>query len=311
VSLDLGFDDAQRAIGTAVEAFCNAHCDDEVVKSLDGKFPEDLWRELAELGVLALVTPEGDGGAVELVAALEPLGCAVFPGPLAATFLATQVLPEAERARVAAGAAVVAVGSPPLLPFAPVAQLFVEIEGDIAYLAEPAGEVASVETLGGEPWGRTRLTRTRELGSAVRALALHDIALAAYLAAAGDRLVRATAEHARARHQFGRAIGEFQAVAHPLADCHMQLTAAAGLARTAACRFQDDAQDAPAAAAAARLSAARAALAAAHTSHQLFGAVGITLEGEVFHVSRRIRQLASGAPGEARARELLLADTGL
>ena len=51
---------------------------------------EALWRELAALGVLALATPEGDGGALELVAALEALGDGVFPGPLPATFFATR-----------------------------------------------------------------------------------------------------------------------------------------------------------------------------------------------------------------------------
>ena len=49
-------------------------------------------------GVLALATPEGDGGALEAVAACEALGAAVFPGPLSATFLATQVLGERDRA---------------------------------------------------------------------------------------------------------------------------------------------------------------------------------------------------------------------
>ena len=64
-------------------------------------------------------------------------------------------------------------------------------------------------------------------------------------------------------------------------------------------------------AAGARLSAARSAVAAAHVCHQLFGAQGITLEGPVFHVSRRIRQLASQAPGDASARGVLLARLGL
>jgi hypothetical protein len=64
-------------------------------------------------------------------------------------------------------------------------------------------------------------------------------------------------------------------------------------------------------AAAARLSARRAALDAAHTCHQLFGAVGITLEGPVFHISRRLRQLASQPPGESAARASLLAQLDL
>ena len=210
----------------------------------------------------------------------------------------------------------VSLGSPPLLAWAPAAQLFVEIEGQSAFLARPCGAVEPVETLGGEPWGRVELERTAPLGDARRALALHDIALAAYLAAAGTRLVEDASEHARTRKQFGRAIGEFQAVAHPLADAWVQLAGAATLARGAAFRFDRAGGESPgpaalAAAGGARLSAARAALGAAHVCHQVFGAIGITLEGPVFHVSRRIRQLASDPERDGPARAALLAAYGL
>jgi alkylation response protein AidB-like acyl-CoA dehydrogenase len=165
-------------------------------------------------------------------------------------------------------------------------------EGGRIWRARPAGPVTPVETLGGEPWGRVELLRGDELPGAARALALHDLALAAYAAAAAQRLVDDAAEHARTRRQFGRAIGEFQAVAHPLADCAMAAASARALARAAAFHFDRGTQSA-AYAGAARLAAARAALAAAHTAHQVTGALGITLEGPVFHVSRRVRQLAS------------------
>jgi hypothetical protein len=314
VSLDLGLDDVQQAVAASVGQFCADACPDAAVKALEGRFPDALWKGLAELGVLALATPEGDGGARELVAALEPLGAAVFPGPLLSTFFATQVLPEGERARVAAGAAVAAVGEPPLLPWAPCAQLFVEVAGERAWLARPRGPVQPAATLGGEPWGRVELERLRELEGAARAHALHDLALAAFASAAGQRLVRDTAQHARARRQFGRPIGDFQAVAHPLADCFTHLAAAATLARLAAFHFDRGApaeREARTAAAAARLSAQRAGLEAAHTCHQLFGAQGITLEGPIFHVSRRLRQLASQPPADPPAREVLLEHFGL
>ena len=304
--LDIAFDDAQQAIADALRAFCADRCSEAVVKECAGRFPAELWQELASLGVLALVTPEGDGGACELVAALEPLGRAVFPGPLAHTFLATQLLPAPERAALARGEAVVSVGTPPLLPFAPVARVFIELDGERAFRARPVGAIEAVETLGGEPWGRVGLERLEELPGVERAFAVYEIALAAYLAAAGQGLVEATARHASTRRQFGRAIGEFQAVAHPLAECWIRLSAAETLARAAAYGFDGGEPGARATAAAARLSARRAALEAAHVCHQLFGALGITLEGPVFHVSRRIRQLASQAPGEASAREALL-----
>jgi alkylation response protein AidB-like acyl-CoA dehydrogenase len=90
----------------------------------------------------------------------------------------------------------------------------------------------------------------------------------------------------------------------------MHLDAAAGLARSAACVFDDD-ENAGAAsvrppAAAARMSASRAAVTAANTCHQLFGALGITMEGPVFHVTRRIRQLVSQPPREDSARAAVL-----
>jgi hypothetical protein len=316
VSLDLAFDDAQQAIHDAANQLCRDHCGDAALKAASGSFPSGPWKAIAELGVLALATPDGEGGACELVAAVEALGRAVFPGPLAESFCAAQLLPPREREAVTRGAAVVSLGSPPLLAWAPAAQIFVEIEGERAFLARPRGAVEPVETLGGEPWGRVRLERTAPLGDARRALSLRDLALAAYLAAAGTRLIEDAAEHARTRRQFGRAIGEFQAVAHPLADAWVKLGGAATLARAAAFRFDRaggavPAPEAMAAAGAARLSAARAAVGAAHVAHQVFGAIGITLEGPVFHVSRRIRQLASDPVRDAPARAALLAAFGL
>jgi len=308
LSLDLGLDDAQQAVADAIDQFCRDRCDEEAVRATAGRFPDSLWSEIAQLGVLALATPEGDGGAMEAVAACESLGRAVFPGPLPATFLATQLLPAESRASVARGAAVAAVGDSSVVPWAPVASLFVEVADGEAWLCEAAGAVEAVDTLGGEPWGRVALERRERLGDVGRALALHDTTLAAYAAAAGQALVEVTADHVRTRKQFGRALGEFQAVAHPLADCRMQLDAAATLARIAAYHFDADptAPGSHTAAAAARLSATQAGVFAVHVCHQLFGALGITTEGPIFHRTRRIRQLASQPPGETHARALVL-----
>ncbi len=312
--MNLDLDDAQRAIADAVAAFCRDRCPDSVVKDAMGGFPHELWRELAALGVLELGARgagAGEGGALELVAALEALGRAVFPGPLAATCFATRVLAAVDREAVASGEAIVAVGAPPLLPWAPVATLFIEVDGERAWQARPRGAVESLDTLGGEPWGRVALERAAELDGVADALAHYDLALAAYLAAAGERLVADASDHARTRTQFGRPIGDFQAVAHPLADCSMALGAAAVLARSAAFDLDTGAPGARARAAAARLSARRAAVATAHVAHQVFGAVGVTLEGPVFHVTRRIRQLGAQPPGEARSRGAVLAAFGI
>jgi alkylation response protein AidB-like acyl-CoA dehydrogenase len=136
------------------------------------------------------------------------------------------------------------------------------------------------------------------------------VAHAAFTAAAARRFVDGAAEHARTRRQFGRAIGEFQAVAHPLADCSMQLDAAATLARAAACSLDDHDDDAPRMAAAARRSADAAAAKTIDVCHQTFGAIGITVEGPAFLISRRLRQLLSTPPSSKRTDALLLAGIG-
>jgi hypothetical protein len=309
-ALDLGFDDAQQAIADAVASFCRDRCCETVVRAAATGFPLALWRDLASLGVLAIATPEGDGGAVEIVAVMESLGRAVHPGPLAETYFAMQLLPESERARVAPGEAIVSVGTPPLLPWSPIAQIFVELDGDAAWLGEPRGAIEAVATLGGEAWGRATLVRRTALGPTARAYALGNLALAAYLAAAGRRLVDAAADHARARRQFGRAISSFQAVSHPLADCVIALDAAATLARVAAWEWDAQAPCAPMRSAAARLSASRAAERAAHAAHQVFGALGVMRDGPAFYASRRILQLVASPPGPSPARATLLASLG-
>jgi alkylation response protein AidB-like acyl-CoA dehydrogenase len=311
MSLDLEFDDIQRAVADAVGHFCRDHAVEEATRSTAAPLSRSLWKGLADLGVLRLATPEGEGGALELVAAVEALGRANFPGPLAASFLATQVLPPSEREAVAAGESLVSVGVPPLMPWAPAADLFIVIDGEQAWRGRLRGAPTPVETLGGEPWGRVELEPEADLGPALQGLVLSDLVRAAYLAASAEHLVERASEHARTRKQFGRAIGDFQAVAHPLADCAIRLAAARTLARLAAFRFEADPAATRGPAGAARLSATRAALEAAHVAHQVFGAVGVTVEGPVFQVSRRLRQLASQPPGESPARASVLELFGL
>jgi len=315
-SLDLDFDDGQTAVADAVAQFCADRCDADVVRNSSAAFPTELWRELAALGVLSAGGPrqhDEGAGALEACAAMESLGAAVFPGPLAGSYLALHVLSESEASAVADGDLIVSVGTPPLMAWAPMADVFLEIADDVVFRATPSGEIAPVEMLGNETWGRVNLARdSAALPGGVSGLALYDLTLAAYLAAAGHGLIAEACEHARSRQQFGRSIGEFQGVAHPLADCSMQLDAAQALAREAAWLFDQGRGDAARVAAAiARSSSAAAATESIHVGHQVFGAMGITLEGPAFHITRRIRQLASAPPGLDAARNVVLADLGL
>jgi alkylation response protein AidB-like acyl-CoA dehydrogenase len=303
VSLDFSLGEAE-AIGQIVQ---------KLMRERGGAFSRDLWRRIAALGLFALGTEEGGGGALEIVAAMEAFGAANCAGPLVETFAAVQVLRDLDRARVVSGDVVVSFGSPPLMPWAPLAGVFVELDPDgvRAFIGAASGEIAPVETLGGDPWGRIRLERIVELSGAERALIIYDVALAAELAALGSRLIEAAAEQARIRTQFGRPIATFQAVSHPLADAALHIAAARASARAAAFRIDSDDPGAAVWCAHARALAMRAAVFAADRTTQVFGGLGVTADGPVFPVARRIRHKAAGALGAARIRRIALASIGV
>ncbi|MDZ7782093.1 MAG: acyl-CoA dehydrogenase family protein [Halioglobus sp.] len=319
-ALTLDYDEDQQAIGAAIDRFCEQRDVAGAARRGDGVFPHELWRALAELGVFAAGAPhrEDAGDAQTLCAIAEALGRNVFPGPVADTFLALQVLDREAAEEVIAGRALVAVsrGGTGLFPWGLEADLFLVVNETAVARVDTPADLQPLQTLGGEIWGRGATTASDALAGSARALTIGNIAAAAYLAGAGLRLVRETGDYVAARRQFGRTLGEFQAVAHPLADCAIAVTAAQHLARAAACSVQAQPRgsaDGRAAtlAAGAALSAGDAALRAAYTCHQAYGAIGVTVEGPAFHFSRRIRHLATQATAGAREQDLLLAEAGL
>ena len=314
-NLDLEYNEDQRAIAAATSNFCIDHVDLHNLKRLQPVFIRQSWQALAEIGVFAPATSLGEGGALEICAINEALGKHVFTGPVAATYLATQVLQGEELAQLAEGKKLVSVSntSDTLLPWATEAQIFLQTDGTQVHRAEVQGKIQATQTLGGELWARGTLAiKQKNLSGSERGLLLNQIAIAAYLCGAGLQLVKESADYATVRKQFGKTLGEFQGVAHPLADAQISLAAAQQLARAAACCFDANKMaEATQYAAGAAVSSRRAALKAAYVCHQVYAGIGITLEGPAFHITRRIRQLASQAPGDAASKQLLLDNIGL
>lgn len=319
--LDFDYDEEQVAFRAAIDRFCTQQQLRELARQSDAAFPTNLWRELADLGTFS-VLQQGEtqsGGALAICAISEILGLHLFPGPLAATYMALQVLQGEAAVRVVEGRVLVCVGciDNDLLPWGTDAGIFLLIDGNTIARAHAPKLIVPLRTLGGEIWGRAHLEACEPYKHAARALVIGNIATAAYLGGAAWRLLEEASGHAATRKQFGKTLGEFQAVSHPLADCAIALSAAQSLARAAACSFDkttdggDTSQAAHRLAAGALLSARRAALDTAYVCHQVFGGIGITLDGPAFIVSRRIRQLASTPPASYRERDILLAATGL
>ncbi|WP_406025780.1 acyl-CoA/acyl-ACP dehydrogenase [Nocardioides sp. NBC_00850] len=141
---------------------------------------------------------------------------------------------------------------------------------------------------------------------AATALDLGALACSAQLLGAGLRLLDDSVAYVKQRTQFGRPIGEFQAVKHLLADVRVALDFAAPLVHNAAVELDAEAPTAARAVSAAKVAAGDAAYLASRTALQVHGAIGYTREFDLSLWILKVRALVSawGTPAEHRARIL-------
>lgn len=246
-----------------------------------------LWQQFAELGLGGLRIAEDHGGlggsAVDLVVVFERLGFHAVPGPyLESLALLPRLVDDGTRAELAAGAiataAVEAVA--PYALDADTAALRFAI-GDESIATAEAG--ARIDSLSGlrrlSPL--TAVDDAAPLDHAALSAALDEATLAAsaLLLGAGERLLHEAVEYAKIREQFGRQIGEYQALKHQLADVRVALSFARPLVHAAALAI--DTPTAGRDVSAAKVAAGAAARRAARTSLQVHGAIGYTAEHPV------------------------------
>jgi len=86
--MELDFSPEQELLRETVRGLCARHADLDVVRALEDDpagYPEDLWRQLAELGLLGLTIPEQWGGSemsmLDAMIVYEELGRALVPSP--------------------------------------------------------------------------------------------------------------------------------------------------------------------------------------------------------------------------------------
>jgi alkylation response protein AidB-like acyl-CoA dehydrogenase len=94
-------------------------------------------------------------------------------------------------------------------------------------------------------------------------------------------------EHATTRTQFGKAIGTYQAVSHPLAQTYTDVELARSLVYWAAWCVAEEDERAPLAAAAAKAFSAEAAVTACERSIQVHGGIGFTWEHPLHRFYKR------------------------
>ncbi|MFD8223237.1 acyl-CoA dehydrogenase family protein [Streptomyces massasporeus] len=251
-----------------------------------GRPPLDraLWRALGDLGFFALRMPEADGGVglglPEAVLLFEEAGRALLPGPLIATHLAAGAVPGA-----ATGETVVAAVDGGLVEWLGEADV---VRGDTTG-AVPVRPLDPLTPLHRVPAGRAApdpvavlLTAAEQLGTA-------------------GRVCELAAQHARAREQFGRPIGAFQAVAHLCAGILVRAETARAAVYAAAVTAD------PADIAAARILADEAAVRGARDCLQVHGGMGFTWESEVHLHLKRAWVRTQRAGGVTESEEALAA----
>jgi len=273
--------------------------------------PAPSWAALAELGWTGVSVPEAAGGAglgfLEEAILHEEMGRALTHAPYWSTVgVLLPALPLELQAEVAAGTASWTLALGPLVPDLDTATRVAIAGGDSIHELEGFERevlLTSDETrplgvvTGGGPG---RLLASSELLPDLRARSFTALALEA--CGVGARALELAVDYAKEREQFGKPIGVFQAVSHPLATTYMELELARSLALWAAWCISEDDPRARIAAVAAKAQCADAAVAACERSIQAHGGIGFTWEHVLHRLYKRALWIQSWEASGAQLR---------
>ncbi len=290
-----------------------------------GEDPAD-WKELANLGWLGLVIPEKHGGAglgaVHLAVLMEETGRRLVPSPLLPQTLAALALvldgSDAQRDRwlpaIASGEARVVYARGASVSGAERADAFVVPVRDGVEVVERGGAAklaVAPELVLDRTRRSARVTRNGvALGAAepsARLTAWACLALAAEMAGGADALLAMTAAYATTREQFGKPIGSFQAVKHPLVNVLIGVEGLRSLVYAAASALDAQSPDAETLARMAKAQASDVYPFAASRAVQLHGGFGFTLDCDA-HLYLKRAQTTRPAFGDALAQRAWLAE---
>ena len=283
----------------------------EQARTLLAANPEPRWAQLAELGWTGVSIAEEEGGAglgfVEEAVLFEELGRALYHGPYFSTVaLVLPALPADLRAEVAAGTATWTLALGPLVPDLDTAERVAVVGGDGIFELEGAEREALATVDATRPLGVVRggkVGRRLADSNVVPEIERRSLtALALEACGAARKALEYAIEYASSREQFGRKIGAYQAVSHPLATAYTRLELARSLALWAAWCVSTGDPQAPIAAAAAKATAGESAVAVCETSIQALGGIGFTWEHELQRLYKRALGIESFGTSGTRLR---------
>jgi hypothetical protein len=186
--------------------------------------------------------------------------------------------------------------------FAATAKTLLVVDGEgIGILQPPPASLEPAASLFAYPMGRLKqgvTTAPLSGGEAANVRKWLRIALAAETSGLLQAAIASAVEHLSLRKQFGRPLGTFQALRHRMAECAVL----AGGVRWLALKAAGTADEADAALAA--LHAQESATRVVYDVHQMFAAMGMTLEHPLHLWTYRLKALLSelgGRGGQASA----------
>jgi alkylation response protein AidB-like acyl-CoA dehydrogenase len=313
--VDLSLSAEQRQLVDSFAAIYVRESPSERVRAAEPSgFDSRLWKTLLDIGAVEMAVGEAAGGwgasELELALIAEQYGRAIASAPIVEAQVAARLLGGCG----SAGAELLtkALLGDNLVTFAPRAA-----RGEVLGLV-PAGAVADVVvTLVDERLVAAPVNDNRRPVQNLGSLPLADITLgddivvladgddarskfsdaldlwlaltAAALAGAAKKAVELGADYAKQRHAFGKPIGTFQAVSHPLADSATAADGALLLAFEAACAFTEEPARVTELAAMAFAFGYETARDATQRSLHIHGGYGFGMEGDIQLYYRRTR----------------------
>lgn len=329
------FDPETLQLRDAVRAVLARECTSERVRAAwtsdDGRVA-GLWMHLSALGVPGMLAPEGEGGLglseVELVLVLEETGRYAVPEPVVdVVAVGVPLLRDARSSAlraVASGERLAAVQIPgaPFVAGADSAHLLVlEHEGELHVVERSAVALEARPSIDGSRrlhrvrWAPSAATRLLDRGAAREPLAdavdRAAVGFAAQLVGLSRAMLDRTVDYVKARHQFGKPVGGFQAVKHHLADALVAIEMAAPAVYRAAWSLAHRTPDRAVHASMAKALASDAAALVARKALQCHGAIGYAYENDLHLWMKRAWALgADAAWHRARVERAIFEDGG-
>jgi alkylation response protein AidB-like acyl-CoA dehydrogenase len=265
--------------------------------------PDAPLSQLRELGWIGVSVPEERGGGglsfVDEAILFEEAGRALYSGPFLTTAVVLPALDELDEHAWS-------VELDGLVPHLDAVDR-VFTESGVAVTAEGTTLPTVDET---RPLGRLEAGTNNALSASstfepVRLRLLAGLAVEAVGVA--QKALELAVSYVSEREQFGKKIGIYQAVSHPLADTYVETELARSLAYWAAWCVAEDDEQAPVAVASAKSFCAETAVAACERSIQVHGGIGFTWEHALHRYYKRAQGIDAFGGHAARQREAVAA----